>query len=61
MIKHMCVSREAGFCTANDYAIAIWQTIITLIDRQRPKIKELYMYCYTYIPQPKNILEVSGL
>ena len=43
MIKHMCVSREAGFCAANDFAIAILQTIIALmIDCQRSKIQELY-------------------
>ena len=57
----MCVSREAGFCAANDFAIAISQTIANSFDNwvSRPKIQELY--CYTYILQQKDILEVSRL
>ena len=49
MIKHMCVSREAGFCAAtNNLAIAISQTIIA-----RPKIQVLYCYLAISILEQK--------
>ena len=58
----MCVGREAGFCVANNFAIAISSTIIALHDDWLSETQYTgIVLLLSYILQQKNLLEVCGL